>query len=200
MKTKALLVIPIVLLFSNPAQGQDWFTGISYGVAFPTSDTKDFTENTSWRNWSFDVLYELRPNTALGVSFGWNVFNVITDFDDVTSLENVDVGGIKFRYTNSFPMLATIRQFVGTEGGMRPFFGLGVGTQLVKRAVDVSTFRISGDTWHFALAPEIGVVLPLNSDAKWFLGAKYNYGVKSSDRTESYFGLNIGVAWQTGGF
>jgi hypothetical protein len=43
-------------------------------------------------------------------------------------------------------------------------------------------------------------VLPFRSDAKWFFTARYNYGVKSSGRTESYFGINIGVAWQTGGF
>ena len=200
MKTRTLLLIPIALLFSNAAQGQDWYWGFNYGMASPFQDTKEFTEGTSWRNFGMDVLAVVRPNTAVGLSFGWNVFNEITAASDVTSLDNIDVGGIKFRYINSFPMLVTIRQFMGTRGGARPFFGLGVGTQLVKRAVDVSVFRISEDTWHFALAPEIGVTLPLRSDATWYLSAEYNYAVKSSDLTHSYLGFNIGVAWQTGGF
>ncbi len=200
MKTRTLLLIPIALLFSNAAQGQDWYWGINYGMASPFQDTKEFAEGTSWRNFGMDVLAVVRPNTAVGLSFGWNVFNEITPSSDVSSLENIDVGGTKFRYINSLPMLVTIRQFMGTRGGTRPFFGLGVGTQLVKRAVDVSVFRISEDTWHFALAPEIGVTLPLRSDATWYLSAEYNYAVKSSDQTHSYLGLNIGVAWQTSGF
>ncbi len=199
MKTRALLVIPIaLLLLSNGAQAQEWFWGMSYGLTVPTSDTKDFTGGTSWRNWGVDIFARIRPNTAVGVSFGWNVFNDVTT--EVSSIGRVDIGGTQFRYINSFPMLVTIRQFTGTRGGMRPFFGLGIGTQLVKQRVDVGQWRISDDTWHLALAPEIGVVLPFRSDAKWFVNAKYNYAVQASDRTHSYFSFNIGVAWQTGGF
>ena len=198
MKTRALLAIPIALLFSNAAQAQEWYYAVSYGMATPVSDTKDFTEGTSWRNWGVDVLGFVRPNTAVGLSFGWNVFNDVTT--EVSSLGQVDIQGTQFRFINSFPILATIRQYGGTRGGMRPFFGLGVGTQYVKQRVDVGQWRISDDTWHFGLAPEIGVVLPVRSDAKWFISGRYNYAVKASDRTHSYFGFNIGLAWQTDGF
>ena len=198
MKTRALLAIPIALLLSNAAQAQDWYGGISYGMATPLSDTKDFTGGTSWRNWGVDVLAIVRPNTSVGVSFGWNVFNDVTN--EVSSLGQVDIQGTQFRYINSLPMLVNIREYRGTRGGMRPFFGLGVGTQLVKQRVDVGQWRISDNTWHFALAPEVGVVLPFGSDAKWFITGKYNYAAKASDRRPSYFGFNIGVAWQTGAF
>ncbi len=204
MKTSALLAIPLaLLLLSNGAQAQQSFFGISYGMSVPTSDTKDFTEGTSWRNGTVDILAKVRPNMAVGLSFGWNVFNDVTTtvsrIDGVGS-RPLDIGGTQYRYINSFPMLVTVRQFTGTPGGMRPFFGLGVGTQLVKQRVDVGQWRISDDTWHFALAPEIGVWLPMGSDAKWFVNAKYNYAAKASDRTHSYFGFNIGVAWQMDGF
>ena len=112
----------------------------------------------------------------------------------------MNIQGTQFRFINSFRMLGTSRQYRATRGGARPFFGLGVGTQYVKQRVDVGQWRISDDTWHFALAPEIGVVLPVRSDAKWFISGRYNYAVKASDRTHSYFGFNIGLAWQTDGF
>ena len=198
MIKRALLAIPLALLISNGAQAQQWFWGMSYGMTVPTSETKDFTSGTSWRNWGVDVLARVRPNTALGVSFGWNVFDEITT--TVSSLDNVDVGGTQFRWINSFPMLVTARQFMGPPGGIRPFVGVGVGTQLVKQRVDVGQWRFSDDTWHFAVAPEIGVVFPFGYDAKWFLNAKYNFAAKASDRKHSYFGFNIGVAWQTAGF
>ncbi len=199
MKKRALLVIPIaLLLFSNGTQAQDWYWGMSYGMTAPVSDTKDFTEGVSWRNFAVDILATIRSNTAVGVNFGWNVFNDITA--EVSSLENVDVGGTQFRYINSFPMLATVRQFTGRSGGPRFFYGAGIGAQYVKNRVDVGQWRLEDNTWHFALAPEIGVILPFGSDAKWFLNAKYNYAAKASDRTRSYFGFNIGIAWQTGGY
>ena len=198
MKTRALLAIPIALLFTNGAQAQVWHYALSYGGAAPISDTKDFTEGTSWRNWGAEVLKFVKPNTAVGLSLGWNVFNDVTT--EVSSVEGVDIQGTQLRYINSLPMLVNVRQYTGTRGGIRPFFGLGAGTQLVKQRVDVGQWRFSENTWHFALAPEIGVELPFGSDGKGFINGKYNYGVKRSDRTQSYFGFNIGVAWQTGGF
>ncbi len=199
MNKRALLAIPIaLLLLSNGAQAQEWYWGISYGMTVPTNETKDFISGTSWRNWAMDVLARIGPNTAVGANFGWNVFNDITT--EVSSLERVDVGGTQFRYINSFPMLATIRQFTGRPGGFRFFYGGGIGTQLVRTRVDVGQWRIEEDTWHFALAPEIGVLMPVRNDANWFINTKYNFAAKSSDRKESYWGFNIGVAWQTGGF
>ena len=43
MKTRALIAIPLALLFSNEAQAQEWYAAMSYGMASPISDTKDFT-------------------------------------------------------------------------------------------------------------------------------------------------------------
>ncbi len=57
MNTRALLAIPIALLLnSNAAQAQDVYYALSYGIATPDSDTKKFTDGTSWRNWGLDVL------------------------------------------------------------------------------------------------------------------------------------------------
>ena len=141
MKKRVLLVIPIaLLLLSNGAQAQQWYWGMSYGMTAPVSDTKDFTPGTSWRNYAIDVLARIKPNTAVGVYFGWNVFNDITT--DVASLQNVDLGGTQFRYVNSFPMLVTIRQFTGPPGGIRLFYGGGIGTQYVKNRVDVGQWRL----------------------------------------------------------
>ncbi len=198
MNKRALLAIPLALLISNGAQAQEWYWGLSYGVASTTSDTKDFIDDTSWRNWGLDILARVKPNTAVGMYFGWNVFNDITD--EVTSLDNAQIWGTQFRYINSFPMLVTVRQFTGSPGSLRFYYGGGVGAQYDKNRVDVGQWRIEDNQWHFAVAPEIGVLLPAGPDAKWFVNFKYDYAFKAADRTRSYFQLNIGVAWQTGGY
>jgi len=198
MKTRALLAIPFALLLSSGVQAQQMYWGMSYGMSTPVSDTKDFTDDTSWRNWGVDLLTIINPNTTVGVSFAWNVFNEITP--TVSSISGVEIAGTQFRYVNSLPILVNVRRFLGTPGGARPFFGVGLGPHLVKLRVDVGQWTVSEDTWHFGVAPEVGFVVPVGYAVKWFVNAKYDYAAKAADRTRSYFQINIGVAWQTGGY
>ncbi len=200
MNTRALLAIPLALLLSSGAQAQQWYWGMSYGMSATVSDTKDFTDDTSWRNWGVDIMAVVKPNTTVGVSFGWNVFNEITP--TVSSIRGVEIAGTQLRYINSVPILVNARQYLGTRGGPRPFIGVGVGPHLMKQRVDVGLWTVSQDTWHFGVAPEVGLVVPLRSGVHGFVNAKYNYAASAGDpgRKHSYFGLNIGFAWASGGF
>ena len=199
MKTRALLAIPFALLLSSGAQAQQWYWGVSYGMTTPASDTKDFTEGTSWRNFGVDIMAVVNPNTTVGVSFGLNVFDEITP--TVSSISGVEIAGTQFRYINSVPILVNVRRYLGTGGGPRPFIGVGVGPHLMKQRVDVGLWTISEDTWHFGVAPEVGLAVPVGNAVALVVNAKYNYTASAGDpsRTHSYFGLNIGVAWATGG-
>ena len=119
MKTRALLAIPIaLLLLSNGAQAQEWYWGMSYGMTAPTSDTKDFTEGVSWRNWGVDILGRVKANTAVGVFVGWNVFNDVTQ--EVSTLNNAQIGGTQYRYINSFPMLVTLAEIAKSVSLRQP--------------------------------------------------------------------------------
>jgi len=199
MKTRALLTIPLALLLSSGAQAQQWYWGMSYGVSFTISDTKDFTDDTSWRNWGVDLLAIVNPNTTVGVSFNWNVFNEITP--TVSSISGIEIAGTQFRFINSLPFLVTFREYLGTPGGARPFIGVGVGPHLVKQRVDVGLFTISENTWHFGVAPEVGLLMPLGPTVSWFADVKYNYAASAGDpgRKHSYFAFNLGFAWEVGG-
>ena len=199
MKTRALLAIPLALLLSSGAQAQQWYWGMSYGVSATASDTKDFTDDTSWRNWGVDLLAIVNPNTTVGVSFSWNVFHEVTP--TVSSISGIEIAGTQFRYINSVPILVNVRRYLGTRGGPRPFIGVGVGPHLVKQRVDVGLWTVSQDTWHFGVAPEVGLVVPVGYSVRGFVNAKYNYAASAGDpgRTHSYFGLNIGFAWASGG-
>ena len=118
MIKRALLAIPLALLISNGAQAQEWYWGLSYGVASNTSDTKDFIDDTSWRNWGLDILARVKPNTAVGVYFGWNVFNDVTQ--EVSTLNNAQIGGTQYRYINSFPMLVTLAEIAKSVSLRQP--------------------------------------------------------------------------------
>ena len=199
MKTRALLAVPLALLLSGAAQAQQVGSVVTYGVSFPSADTKDFTGGTSWRNFSVDLLTVVNPNTTVGVSFGWNVFDEITP--SVSSIGGVDIAGTQFRYVNSLPMLVNVRRFLGARSRARPYIGIGVGPHLMKERVDVGLWSITEDTWRFGVAPEVGLVMPLSSDARAIANVKYNYATSAGDagRAHSYFGLNLGFAWGISG-
>ncbi len=199
MKTRALLAIPFALLLSSGAQAQQWYWGMSYGMTTPVSDTKAFTNSTSWRNFGIDIMAVVKPNTTVGVSVAWSVFNDVTA--TVSSISGIEVGGTQFRYINSVPILVNVRRFLGTRGRPRPFIGVGVGPHLVKQRVEVGLWALSENTWHFGVSPEVGLLVPLGSGVQGFVNAKYNYAASAGDpsRRHSYFGLNIGFAWASGG-
>ena len=166
MKTRALLAIPLALLLSSGAQAQQWFGAISYGMSTPVSDTKDFTRGTSWRNFGVDLVAIVNPNTTVGVSFAWNVFNEVTG--TVSSVSGIEISGTQFRYINSLPILVTFREYFRTPAGARPFIGVGVGPHLVKQRVDVGVWTITENTWHFVVAPEVGLVSSVGLAVSWF--------------------------------
>ena len=76
-----------------------------------------------------------------------------------------------------------------------------MGPHLVKQRVDVGLFTISENTWHFGVAPEVGLVTPLGPMASWFANVKYNYAASAGDpgRKHSYFAFNLGFVWEVGG-
>lgn len=199
MKTRALLAIPLALLLGSGAQAQQWYGAVSYGMSAPVSDTKAFTRGTSWRNFGVDLVAIVNPNTTVGVSFAWNVFNEVTG--TVSSIDGTEISGTQFRYINSLPMLVTVREYFRTPGGARPFIGVGVGPHLVKQRVDVGLWTVSENTWHFGVAPEVGLLMPVGPTVSWFADVKYNYAASAGDpgRRHSYFAFNIGFAWEVGG-
>jgi outer membrane protein W len=120
----ATLLLAAVASAPAKAQGQ-WFYGLGYQVSIPLSNTKDFTENVSWRGASFEARKAIKPNLTVGLSLGWHVFDEETD--EVVSFDNLDVSGDQLRYINSFPILLNAHKYFGQEGSMRPFVGLNAG-------------------------------------------------------------------------
>ena len=69
-----LLVLVCFLIPQNQGFAQKWFGAATYQISFPTGDTKNFTDNTSFRGFGLDFRYTLNKSTTVGMTFGWNVF------------------------------------------------------------------------------------------------------------------------------
>lgn len=171
---------------------------LAYSIGFGTGDLGSFISKPSFRGVSFDYRYRFQPNLAAGVSFQWNTF--YEEFSrDTYEVDNVALTGKQFRYSNNFPMLATVTYYLSEdEEGMIPFATLGIGTMYTRRNTDMNLYTIEQEAWNFDLQPEIGVLFNQYDGFGFSASLKYNNGFAGgSELTEgqSYLSLNIGVSF-----
>jgi hypothetical protein len=192
MKLKPIF---ICLIFLMPAItfAQDGYTwqGLTYSIAVPMSGTEEYISDGSYRGMNYEGTHELSSKFALGWLFGWNVFHIELKNETYTR-DNVTITGNQFRYQNEFPMLVRGMYFFGQPDEIRPFAGAGIGVIYNIRRTDIGLYSLKTDAWHFAMAPELGIMIPIG-EAKITASVRYNYGVKARDLgQQSYISFNLG--------
>ena len=85
----------------------------------------------------------------------------------------------------------------GNDGDIQPYAGVGAGTYWIEQKTLMGLTGTKNSTWNFGLAPEIGVLFPINLNSNLYLNLKYNYGINGSSDVDNYSFLtfNIGFLW-----
>jgi len=184
------------VLSATPASAQ-WWTALSYQPAVPMGNTQDFTDSFGWRGIGLDFKKQMSDNMALGLSFGWQVFDHQTD--EVVSAFGVDISGDQFRYVNSFPMLANVSYFFGKEGGARPYVSANVGAYVMEHRLEIGLYALEETNVHFGFAPEAGLAIPVKPNMAAVLSGRYNYALSAgSVDDQAYVSFGLGLAWTHG--
>jgi hypothetical protein len=204
MKNQSLLYITtltlVTLIFSTAGYAQFWgdsYSAITYNMALPLGDTKDFISDYSWRGMGLEFRKFSSRNISYGLSLGWNVLHKETN----ETIEINDGGGHatgnQDRTINAFPIMIGFHYYLGQKGS-RPYIGLNGPGYYVAERLDIGVFSFQNDGWNWGLAPEIGFFMPLDGGATLLVNARYNYAFESSGRGPySYMGFNIGFAWSS---
>jgi outer membrane protein W len=174
---------------------QDGIFALTYNMALPTGSTSDFIGKYSWRGFGVEGRGFVTDNISLGGSFSWNVF-----FEEALNETHVDgtqsLTGNFYKYINAYPINFTAHYYFGDYDAKYRFHaGLGIGTAKVNQEVEFGAYQISYNYWHFNIAPDVGVLIPMNYRTNLILSARYNYAFKSNDTEYGWFGFNIGLAW-----
>lgn len=184
-------VLLAFLLGAAPTEAQTrWWSGFTYQVSMGQQDTDLFSDNPSWRNFGLDFRALVSPRISAGLYTGWHTFD--RRVDGTLSLGGVDVSGLQRRYANVFPLLATGHYYLGS-GRTRPFLGLGVGTYWIENKVEVGLSSITDSNWHFGLAPELGVLLPIGRGPSTYLSVRYNHAFEAGDFQHAFWTFGIGL-------
>jgi len=191
-KTIFLLLLTGCLV--SPAIAQHSFS-IQYALGFGGT-INNFVTSTSVRGATFEYKLYPQPNISIGLDAGWNHFYERRALDTYTS-GTVSLTGVQFRYANAVPIFATTSFYFSPGDKINPYIGLGVGTIFLSRYVDMGSFRITDDEWHFALKPEAGVLVSLNPEMDLILGLRLNNAFATSDADQQNFmAFNIGFVWK----
>lgn len=196
MKNIVLTAFALFLISAGSVKAQT-HTTITYPIAFPGGDIKDFIGKTSFRGINFDFQKMVQDNIGVGVSVGWNVFYEEMSYGTYT-LDNMSLSGKQWRYSNHVPLLATSTFQLKPGDAMNPYVGLGAGVTYSLRNTDMNLYTIELDAWNFTLQPAIGVLIEASDVTRVNISARYNHGFKAGNElkgTQSYFALHFGFTF-----
>lgn len=183
----------ITLVLGANAQSK---SNLHYSIGMPMGDTKDFISKTSWRGVLFEYEKLIQPNIGVGFQFGWNTF-----YEDkprgTYPLENGAITSNQYRYLNSIPLHITGKYyFTGDDSNVRPFIGLGAGTNYMEQRNDNGLYSTVDKGWVMALAPKAGVLFPFSYSASLSVSLDYNMTFESSKvPQQNWLGINVGFSW-----
>ena len=181
------------------AGAQDWYGAATWQISFPTGDTKDFVNTTSFGGMGLDFRKVIRPKTTAGFMAGWNIFH--ERVDGTQTVNNVSINGTQDRYINSFPIMLNLHRYFGERGSWRPYLGVNAGAFVVIRTFAVGVWASEDDSWDWGIAPEAGVVIPMRSGGGFMINVRYNWdftqqNLAGQDEDLTYWGLNVGFVWE----
>ncbi len=201
---KKILLTALIVIVAFGAQAQTGIFGIHYSIGMPMGEFKsDYIGKASFRGMGLEGRWFLNDNFTLGGSVDWQVFYEEEGpqvFDEKVQFEGaeqpVTVYGKKYKYVNAFPIMVTGFYHFGQDGDIRPYVGTGLGTASMLKRTDLGLFTDDNTTWHFALAPEVGVLIPLSLNTAISAAATYNMAFKSGDSLNySWLTFKIGFAF-----
>jgi len=202
MKNLLTLLVAVALSGANTVFAQEdpmsHTLTVQYTLSFPFGNTNNFIDKASFRGGAIDYRFHFSDVASIGASVG--LFTFFKQYEPGTYTlrdETMTLTGNQYRYLNSIPILFTANYFVPTGNRFRPFAGLGIGTTYNADRLEMGMYLLEIDTWHFTLAPELGVRVKVADEMSTFFSARYNVNFETTELSQqSYLGLNFGMMWK----
>ncbi|HHL52185.1 MAG TPA: hypothetical protein ENJ39_02310 [Flammeovirgaceae bacterium] len=204
---KIIVSIAIVLLAGSASLAQQrslW--SFNYLMSFGVGEQADYIGKGSFRGFGIDGRGFLQDNLSIGGTVSWEVFHEIFrnlppqpfEINDPNTTIKGDITGVQYRYINTIPIMVNAHYYLGSDGAVRPYFGLGIGTNYTERRTEIGLTAFQSNTWRFAVQPEVGIYVPFGlSSTGLNVTARFRYAPKTSNDSLpiSFFSLGVGFAF-----
>lgn len=195
MKKTLFFILIIALAVPGVVKAQSGYTSFQYQMGFSMGDLGDYIGAASFRGAVFDYQKNLNSNLSVGLEFAWSTFYEEKEYDTYIQEPN-SLSGIQYRYSNMFPMLATVEYYLIQEGAVKPYVNLGIGTMYTIRSTDMGLWRLEEKAWQFGLKPELGVIYEMGVSTSVKLEGKYYMGMGGSElENQSFFAISAGMVF-----
>jgi len=192
---KKIFIIAIFSVLGMSVFAQSSITALSYSIGFGTGDMHDYISKTSFRGFTIDYRKLVQTNVGVGVDIGWNVFYEEKPYDTY-EYKDITYSAKQWRYSNHWPVLVAADYYMNPGEQISAFGGLGVGTMYTLQNTDMGAYTFEKDAWHFALRPEIGVLIQPAPGVGIMIASKYYYGFKAGDLpAQGLVTINVGFVF-----
>lgn len=203
-KTKAmkkiipgLVIVCCALSLSSSAQGiKDRFFA-SWEMAFPNNK---LVSKTSYSGGRVEYRRMVTPNYSIGIGVSWNSFEQYAGRQTYKSPSGngaVTTDAVKDIYT--VPITVSGHYYFQTKSRIKPYIGVGVGTQYSEQDIYYNIYGVEATNWGFAVRPEIGILFPVSRGVEIFAAGFFNYATNKEDvlgfNHLQHYGINIGLAF-----
>lgn len=191
---KLMAVLVLTLFLGTAANAQTALAGMSYQIAVPLQNTRDFMEKTSIVGFGVEGRRFFGDHFSLGLSFQWNTFrHEVRDKGLPSSSGEVINHNRDF---SAYPLLLTAHGYLGKSEKFSPYFGIGLGTVRIHQRADATTQVWKQDSWHWGVVPEIGFLAKIGFDVGLMANLRYVYAMKSNKvDAQSYLSVVVGFLW-----
>jgi hypothetical protein len=197
MKKIIFITILVISIAAGRMNAQHrGYTSFQYEIGIPAGDLNSYISKPSFRGFLFEYKHNISEDISAGLDLGWNVFYERKSYDTYT-VNEASLSGVQYRYSNEFPMLISFDYTFMPGNKVQPYASLGIGTIYSLRDTDMGIYRLEEDVWHFAIKPEVGMILNLSDIVGFKLAAKYYNGFAAGDlKTQGYFSISSGLAFR----
>lgn len=195
MKKPIIFSVLFVMITAGTAIAQNSMFSLNYAVSIPTGNTSDFIDQASGRGFTAEFHKFIKRNIAIGGEVGhFTLYK--RELNKVYSEGSASLSGVQYRYQQSYPIMVSGTYFATTEGSVKPYGSIGLGTIAHNRKIDMGIFSSEETYWQFAIRPELGVFIEPNESFAFKIGAKYYQSIAGAGfSSQSNIGLNVGFVF-----
>jgi len=200
MMKKIILVSLITLAGIGTAFSQSIWT-LSYEPATPMGDMRSFIESTTFRGISGSAKFFVSDKITVGLDIQWTGFYE-KDERYTWDLDGSAVTATAWKEFYIWPLYANVNyHFLNEEDNrLLPYAGLNIGVAYIDQNAQVGTYNFKDKSWKFAMAPEVGTLLPMGIEKSWGFNFKLRYQMifyNTNDINLLHFlNYSFGVYWK----
>jgi outer membrane protein len=169
--------------------------------ATPLGDMRNFIEKSTLRGLSGSTNWFLNDHITVGATFQWTSFYQKED-RETWMFDGGAVTATAWKEFYLIPIYANAKYHFTNELDSRllPYAGLNLGVAYIEQLATVGTYEFENKVWKFALAPEVGTLIPMGIEKSWGLNLMLRYQMAFYNENDinllNFLNYSVGVYWK----